>query len=637
MSINSPIQEKTASRVETFTRIFSIVSITIGITGIIWAFAFLQTTQTTTNNANTVAVANTTVVPTPINGCKTISTAGNYILATDIAGTAPCLQIKNTAGITIDGNNKSITATPPTPTSTTTESIYITNSNHITISNLITTNQITVSGDSSDFVTLDHITSTKGIYNVGGDDLTLKDSAVASFKNEPEASSPMERITLLRNTFKSDVQKLVYLANPAASVTPTAYTCTRGDYDIENNYFETSALGGDEPLLLTVRCTTFAKILNNTFVATGSATGIYLRDQSNNHTITGNTFKLNKGWGALYTATGLEACTIVDGKGCKALRPDPGDPSNLTFSNNTVNNTSAPGVQLQAYGTGNVISNNVIRFGGAGQLTGLETTNLWSGTNNTFVHNTVYRNDPGEAMKFDKLGTPANIIRDNIFSTVSASPYSFDHILNNTELIARYVGDHNIFHNRSGAVAFKLPNTQTTASFTSWKTLATGFETNSLESNPLFSNSAITTDLTVMDFAIKQPAPGAALVAGTYSPAYKAASDGTDIGATVTATPPVADTIPPTVSITSPVNRQTLKGASAQVVVSATDNVGVAGVTLYRNGQPFGAEDTSTPYTFTWDISKEGGFVLRNLSAVARDAAGNVTTAPNITVIINQM
>ena len=86
------------------------------------------------------------------------------------------------------------------------------------------------------------------------------------------------------------------------------------------------------------------------------------------------------------------------------------------------------------------------------------------------------------------------------------------------------------------------------------------------------------------------------------------------------------DTTPPTVSLTAPANNATLSGLSVTVSANASDNVGVAGMQFKLDGANLGAEDTSAPYSVTLNTT-----TLSNgphtLTAVARDAAGNQTTA----------
>ena len=93
----------------------------------------------------------------------------------------------------------------------------------------------------------------------------------------------------------------------------------------------------------------------------------------------------------------------------------------------------------------------------------------------------------------------------------------------------------------------------------------------------------------------------------------------------------VTDTTPPQVAVTSPVNNATVNG-TVTIAANATDNAGVAGVQFKINGQNQGAEDTTAPYSVTWDTT----FVLNGtvvLAAVARDINGYSTTAAtNVTV-----
>jgi hypothetical protein len=83
----------------------------------------------------------------------------------------------------------------------------------------------------------------------------------------------------------------------------------------------------------------------------------------------------------------------------------------------------------------------------------------------------------------------------------------------------------------------------------------------------------------------------------------------------------LADTTPPTVSITSPANQDTVSG-SITIAATAADDVGVAGVQFLVDGAPFGAERTSQPYSIAWNTATTADG-LHTLTAVARDSAGN--------------
>src|SRR5712675_984709 len=97
--------------------------------------------------------------------------------------------------------------------------------------------------------------------------------------------------------------------------------------------------------------------------------------------------------------------------------------------------------------------------------------------------------------------------------------------------------------------------------------------------------------------------------------------------------PPPADTTPPTVSITAPASGATVFGTTS-VTASASDNVGVVGVQFKVDGINLGAEDTAAPYAVSWDTTSASNG-SHTLTAVARDAAGNVSPVSAVTVTVN--
>ena len=103
--------------------------------------------------------------------------------------------------------------------------------------------------------------------------------------------------------------------------------------------------------------------------------------------------------------------------------------------------------------------------------------------------------------------------------------------------------------------------------------------------------------------------------------------------AAVTVTVNNVDGTAPTVSMTAPAGGATVVG-SVTVTASAADNVAVVGVQFKLDGVNLGAEDTTAPYSVSWD-TLAGANGSHTLSAVARDAAGNTTTAANVTVTVN--
>ena len=95
----------------------------------------------------------------------------------------------------------------------------------------------------------------------------------------------------------------------------------------------------------------------------------------------------------------------------------------------------------------------------------------------------------------------------------------------------------------------------------------------------------------------------------------------------------VPDTIPPSVSITSPTAMQEVS-ANITLSANAIDNVGVASVQFKVDGNNVGAEDTTSPYSYTLDTNSisDGSHII---SATTIDTAGNVATSNTVSITIN--
>lgn len=434
---------------------------------------------------------------TPITSCASLTT-GNYIITQPIGGAAPCLQIKNTANVTIDGNNQTIT--------TSGDAVYILNSPNVTVHHFSSNGGVSINGDSSDFAIFHHLTLGQGFYDVSGDDVTVQDSTFTYFRNEPGVADPVQRLTLQRNTIKGSIMKVLYLSNPPLVQNPTTYTCSRGDYLIEDNHIESSYPNGsstpfDEPLLLTIRCSSHSVVRRNTFIGTGVTCGLYLRDESDYGLYEDNTFDLNQTTcGAFFTGGGLGAVPGV--------RPDPPDANNNIYQRNTVYVRHGSSLYIQPCDcTNNIFRDNVFRYNTSGTYD--SSINILDLAGNLqFIHNTVYREDSGSAVEFDQWTGPANTVRDNIFSYTGTSVYFYDHLAA-SDLNTSYLADHNLFHNRTGTVGFGFA-----PSLAAWQGLSPGRDANSLEGDPQFTNPS------GGDFSI-----------ASSSPAYQSASDGTNRGA----------------------------------------------------------------------------------------------------------
>jgi uncharacterized delta-60 repeat protein len=93
------------------------------------------------------------------------------------------------------------------------------------------------------------------------------------------------------------------------------------------------------------------------------------------------------------------------------------------------------------------------------------------------------------------------------------------------------------------------------------------------------------------------------------------------------------DAIPPDISITSPAEGNTVN-ATVTIKATATDNIGVVGVQFRIDGANYGAEVTTAPFNIQWD-TKTYQNRSHNLTAIARDAAGNTEMSTAIAVTVN--
>ncbi|MHB8710434.1 MAG: fibronectin type III domain-containing protein [Minisyncoccota bacterium] len=93
------------------------------------------------------------------------------------------------------------------------------------------------------------------------------------------------------------------------------------------------------------------------------------------------------------------------------------------------------------------------------------------------------------------------------------------------------------------------------------------------------------------------------------------------------------DTTPPTVSLTAPTASVTVSG-TVTVSASASDNIGVVGVQFKLDGANLGMEDTTSPYSTSWNTTSATNGT-HTLTAVTRDAAGNTTTSSSVTVTVS--
>jgi uncharacterized beta-barrel protein YwiB (DUF1934 family) len=88
----------------------------------------------------------------------------------------------------------------------------------------------------------------------------------------------------------------------------------------------------------------------------------------------------------------------------------------------------------------------------------------------------------------------------------------------------------------------------------------------------------------------------------------------------------------PTVAITSPSASQTVSG-TITAAANATDSAGVAGVQFLVDGQPYGVEDTTAPYTVSINTTTLTN-TTHTIAARARNSTGSIGTSSNVNFIV---
>ena len=96
---------------------------------------------------------------------------------------------------------------------------------------------------------------------------------------------------------------------------------------------------------------------------------------------------------------------------------------------------------------------------------------------------------------------------------------------------------------------------------------------------------------------------------------------------------PPTDVTPPSVTLTAPAAGATLV-AMSMLTATASDDVGVLGVQFLVDGANVGSEDTSAPYSYSWDTTAVGNGT-HTVAARARDGASHLTTSTPVTVTVN--
>ncbi|MBK6673101.1 MAG: TIGR03118 family protein [Proteobacteria bacterium] len=143
------------------------------------------------------------------------------------------------------------------------------------------------------------------------------------------------------------------------------------------------------------------------------------------------------------------------------------------------------------------------------------------------------------------------------------------------------------------------------------------------------TTTEIATDTTApysASWATGSVANGAATLTAVAFDAYGNSTTSAGIAVTVNNVP---DTTPPTVSITAPTGGDV--SGTVSVTATAADNIGVSQVQFLAGATVIGTA-TTAPYTVQWNTATFSG--IQQLTAVARDGAGNTTTSTAVSVTV---
>lgn len=271
------------------------------------------------------------------------------------------------------------------------------------------------------------------------------------------------------------------------------------------------------------------------------------------------------------------------------------------------------GHAIQAYANGSTTSSNVIR--------------------RNKVHGSVIARG-GIALDADAGSTTANQVYNNLVYANSTGILLFgtgsgNKIWNNTVYANTQYG----ININAGQANAEIANNIVYLNGSGIQNSGSGtIQNNNITSDPMFT-AAGSEDFTLTSGSIARDT-GTTLTAFTtdYAQITRPVGSAWDVGAYEYVSG--ADTTPPTVSITSPLNGATVSGASVSIAANAVDNVGVAGVQFRVDSASFGSEDTSAPYAVSWDTTALSNG-SHTLGCIARDTAGNTSSCADVVVTVN--
>jgi hypothetical protein len=434
-------------------------------------------------------------------GCKCIRACNpgwsgsvpNYVLAQNLTATGDCL-VPSVDGIRIYGDPRYSIAAGGA-------AVQISNRSGVSVRDLTADGDVRMTGDGADRNFIGNVTVFGEIRIDAGDSNTVVSSRMAGFAHNVDETQPALCTTFERNTVESDtrIDLVEFLGMYSSSSAPPPIYCPVTKFLIrDNTMISRTTATSDGPNVLRIRCAKDNRILNNTLRATGTAYGIYLRDQANDSLFQDNTVWTDRG-PALHLSSGN------DNKCCSAGN---------RFVHNLFRSDRADAFYLQGVGDRNVFEDNLLWSNGG--------DGFWvQGPRGAFFNHNTFHNAASDGHLFrwpyGGTGVAPDLYTNNVFSfawSSSSSMIIFDGVPSWN--YSKYEGDRNLFHNRSGDALFWKAE-----SLADWvrhsADAGSPDDAHSLEGDPAFRNPA------ACDFRIG---------ADASTPGHRAADDGTDVGIT---------------------------------------------------------------------------------------------------------
>ena len=424
--------------------------------------------------------------PTEVTACGSYS--GSLVLVRDLStSSGNCITLAS--GSTFDGNGHSITVTGGG------YAIWIYNRSNVSVTDVTSNAGIYIGCDDGVGANTVSVTgSTVGSVNAYHvDDVTVDRSTMSSANFAAEGYDPILRTVFTNNTVTGNGHTLVDFMGYDTHPCPTTNFVVT-DNTLTSGYVcgGSGQPGCDEPKVLFMRCGSGNTVSRNVVRSTGQAMPARFRDEFDGSTVSDNTF-----WGSAAIDGAFGVVNVTSGGVTMHY------PQNNVFTRNVIRADNDTALYNQGEGTGNTFSYNVIWANTDGHVAHVADANIAG--QNTYDHNTFYNAGTGAAVDFSYRAATLDTFTNNIFSVLQPSVFTFD-----GWSFARYQGDHNLFHNRTGSISFGS-NGSTLAA---WKSNGSPDDAHSIESNPLFVN----------------PDSGGFSLQSS-SPARGAGSSGTDIGA----------------------------------------------------------------------------------------------------------